>query len=260
MTEHEEFGAAVPPVIGSTPPPPTPSYATTGLSYTDSTSQWAPPQQVEEPSATEVAKDQAASVAGGATDAAKNVAGVAKEQVVQVASEAKKQVKDLVGQARTELTEQAGVQQQRVASGLKSVGDQLRAMAEGSTEQGPATDIAHQAADKVHQIAEFFENRDPGSVLDEVRSFARKQPGAFLAISLGAGILAGRLARGLAADTDNSTSATPSSSGPAVTAGYSARPALGSAQPSSIGQFPVAPASSGLAPAQDWADQSGFSR
>ena len=152
------------------------------------------------------------------------------------------------------------MQQQRVASGLKSVGDQLRAMAEGSSEQGPATDIAHQAADKVHQLAEFFQNRDPGSVLDEVRSFARKQPGTFLAISLGAGILAGRLARGLSADTDDSTSAASSTSGPAVTAGYSSRPALGSAQPSSTGLFSTAPASTGLSPAQDWADQSGFSR
>jgi hypothetical protein len=160
-------------------------------------------------STTDVAKDQAASVASGAADAAKNVAGVAKEQAGQVASEAKKQVKDLVGQARSELTGQAQVQQERVAGGLHSVGDQLRAMAEGSSEPGPATEIAHQAADKAHQIASWLENRDPGSVLDEVRSFARQRPGAFLALSLGAGILAGRLTRSLSAAATEDTTPSP---------------------------------------------------
>lgn len=154
----------------------------------------------------DVAKDQAANVAGGAADAAKNVAGTAKEQAGQVATEAKKQVKDLVGQARSELTDQATVQQERVASGLKSVGDQIRQMAEGS-EQTPATDIAHQAADKIHEVASWLENRDPGTVLDDVRAFAQKRPGAFLAIALGAGVVVGRLAKGLAADSDASSTA-----------------------------------------------------
>ena len=97
--------------------------------------------------------------------------------------------------------------------GLHSLADQLRSMAVGSTEPGVATDLAHEAADKARQLAGWLENRDPGSVLDEVRSFARQRPGVFLAMSLGAGIVAGRLARGLAADPEDDSSRTTSAGG-----------------------------------------------
>jgi len=148
-----------------------------------------------------VAKDQAAGVAGGAADAAQHVAGVAKEQAGQVTAEAGRQVKHLLGQARGEVSDQAQTQQQRAASGLHSVGDQLKAMASGEAPQsGMVTDLAHQAAEKAHDIASWLENRDPAAILDEARTFAKQRPGAFLAIALGAGILAGRLARGMATD------------------------------------------------------------
>lgn len=158
-------------------------------------------------STTDTAKEQAASVAGGAKDAAKDVAGTAKEQVGEVAGEAKRQAQDLLGQARTELTDQAQTQQQRVAGGLHQVSDQLRALANGEAQQGPATDLAHQAAEKVSEVARFFENRDPGQLLNEVRRYAQRRPGMFLALALGAGVVAGRLTRGLTSDTDSSGSA-----------------------------------------------------
>jgi hypothetical protein len=208
----------------------------------------------DEPSTAGVAKEQAASVAGGAADAAKNVAGTAKEQVGQVATEAKKQVKDLVGQARTELTGQAQVQQERVATGLKSVGDQLRALADGSGEPGPANDIAHQAADKVHEIASWFENRDPGTVLADVKAFARQRPGAFLGLSLAAGVLVGRLAKGLSADPEQSSgsASTQGYQQPAVDYGYRAQPALGTGA-----TYPPAP---GTLTTGDWSSGSGLGR
>ena len=112
----------------------------------------------------------------------------------------------MIGQARSELTDQAQVQQARVATGLHSIADQLRTMATDSSEQGAVADLTHQAAEKTREVANFFENRDPGGVLDEVRAFARKRPGAFLALALGAGVVAGRLARGIAADPDEGAS------------------------------------------------------
>ncbi len=160
----------------------------------------------DQPSATDVAKDQATNVAGGAAAAAQHVAGVAKEQAGQVTAEAGKQAKQLLGQAQSELSEQAQAQQSKLAGGLHSVGDQLKAMATGSDQPGTATDLAHQAADKAHQVAGWLEDRDPAAVLGEVRSFARQRPGTFLALAVGAGLLAGRLARGLAADPDEVSS------------------------------------------------------
>ena len=190
-----------------------------------------PAQDEEELSTADVAKDQASNVAGGAADAAQHVAGVAKDQVGQVTAEAGRQVKELFGQAQSELSTQAQAQQEKLAGGLHAVGDQLKAMANNSDEPGVATDLAHQAADKAHQFAGWLDQRDPGSVLNEVRSYARQRPGTFLAIALGAGLVAGRLARGLAADPDqmagNSGSTTPINPTPSTVPSYGTVPAVG---------------------------------
>ena len=78
-----------------------------------------------EPSTTDVAKDQAKSVAGDAKEGGQQVAQTAKEQTQQVASEAKYQARDLYDQVRGELGDQAANQHQRAASGLRSLGDEL---------------------------------------------------------------------------------------------------------------------------------------
>ncbi len=160
------------------------------------------PGNSDEGSTTDVAKSQAADVAGGAKHAGQQVADSAKEQAGQVAQEAKTQVKQVVGQAQSELSDQARTQQTKAATGLHSLGDQLAAMAKGSDQPGMATDVAQQAADRAHEFAGWLEKRDPQGVLDEVRSFARRKPGVFLVAALGAGVLAGRLARGMSAGTD----------------------------------------------------------
>jgi len=158
-----------------------------------------------EPSTADVAKNQAGEVANTAVDAGKRVAGVAGEQANQVASEATQQVKQLVQQTRSELTEQAASQQKRVASGLRSLGEELSSMARGSEQSGMATDLAHQAGERTSAVASWLEEREPGNVVDEVTRFARQRPGAFLAITAGAGFLLGRLGRGLKAANDDSS-------------------------------------------------------
>jgi hypothetical protein len=165
-----------------------------------------------------VAKDQAADVAGSAKDATAHVATVAKDDATHVATEAKDQARNVLDQARTELGEQAADQQQRVADGLRSLGSELGSMADGSQKPGIATDLAQQASAKVYEVADWLENRDPSSLLSEVRSFARSRPGTFLAIALGAGIAAGRLTRGLKDDSSSSTGTSSAPSGSAQTA------------------------------------------
>ena len=221
-----------------------------------------PPVRQEQPSTADVAKDQAAQVAGSAGDAAQHVVGVAKDQATQVAAEATRQVKHMLWQAQSELSGQAQVQQEKLAGGLHGVGDQLKAMARGSDQPGMATDLAHQGADKAHEIASWLENRDPGSVLEEVRSYARRRPGMFLAVALGAGLLAGRLARGLAADPEDtgSSSGSTAPTPPRVprTPGMVARPAVNYDGPSAV--LPAAytsddPYGTGAVP--DWTGKAG---
>ena len=161
----------------------------------------------EEPSTADVAKGQAGEVANTAVDAGKHVANVAGEQAGQVASEATHQVKALVAQTRSELTDQAASQQQRVAGGLRSLSKELEAMAHSSEQPGMATDLVGQVSERTNAVASWLEQREPGHVLDEVTRFARQRPGAFLALAAGAGLLVGRLGRGLkaAADEDGDT-------------------------------------------------------
>ena len=76
-------------------------------------------------------------------------------------------------------------------------------MAQNSEQQGPATDLVKQAAERTSTVASWLEDREPGNVVDEVTRFARQRPGAFLAIAAGAGLLVGRLGRGLKAANDD---------------------------------------------------------
>jgi hypothetical protein len=146
---------------------------------------------------TEVAKDQAADLKQGTVEAGQHVASVAKDQASNVTAEAGRQAKDLLGQARSELSQQASAQQQRVADGLRSLSQQLHSMSEHSDEPGIAADLAKQGAHVTEQAASWFDGGDPGAMLNEVRSFARRRPGTFLLMAAGAGMLAGRLTRGL---------------------------------------------------------------
>ncbi|MDJ0375951.1 hypothetical protein [Cryobacterium sp. PH31-L1] len=148
-----------------------------------------------------VAADEAANVRDTAAHAAGDVANTTKNEAGKVAAETKKQAKHLLTDARTQLTEQAGEQQARVAGGLRSISGELDQMAAASEADGVATDLVRQAASRAGSVATWLDDRDPGSLLEEVRSFARQKPGTFIALAAAAGILAGRLTRSVAADS-----------------------------------------------------------
>lgn len=154
------------------------------------------------------AKEQATQVAGDAKDAATNVAGTAKEQAGQVASEVKSQAKDLYGQATSQLKEQAGTQSQKVSEGLRSISDELSSMAEKSDGNGLASELVRNLSGRAGSAASWLDGRDPGSLLDEVKHFAARKPGTFIVIAAGAGVLAGRLTKALAAEAKTDTPST----------------------------------------------------
>jgi gas vesicle protein len=187
---------------------------------------------------TEVAREQAAHVAETAQESGQHVVETAKEEAANVAQEAKNQVGDLVSQTQQELKDQAAKQQERVASGLRSVSDELGEMAR-SSQGGMATDLVHQAASKTGEIASWLDQRDPGSLLDEVKSFARRRPGTFIAAAAVAGLLAGRLTRSVAGASSPSASGTPATPAPAGSAPTT--PAPTASAPVSTGEASAAP-------------------
>ncbi len=156
----------------------------------------------------DVARDQAAGLGQGAAEAGKRAADTAREQASNVTAEAGRQGRDLLRQAQGQLREQAGQQQQRLASDLHAISDELAAMACQPDHPGVAADLAGQAAGTTRNVARWLDDRDPGQLLEDVKGFARQRPGLFLALAAGAGLLAGRLTRGLTAEAhDGGTSA-----------------------------------------------------
>src|SRR5690348_13738607 len=85
---------------------------------------------------TEVARDEAAEVGRTAADAAGQVAGVATDQTRVVAQEVKTQARDLLGEARSQAAQQARAGQQKTTDGLRTLGIELREMAEGGQQSG----------------------------------------------------------------------------------------------------------------------------
>lgn len=167
-------------------------------------------------STTSAAKGEAKDVGRQGAEAAKGVAQTAGTEAKNVASEAGTQAKNLVGEVGSTIKSQAGTQQQRVTEGLRSLTDELKSMADKS-EGGTAQQLVQQVAQRTDSAASWLEGRDPGSVLEEVAGFARRRPGTFLLVAAGAGLLAGRLTRGLTGDSDSSSS--PSAGSPSGTAG-----------------------------------------
>jgi len=165
-----------------------------------------PSGMADEQGTADVVTSQASGLSHSSVQAGKHVAEVAREQASGVAAEAGRQGRDLLQQAQGQLEEQAAQGQQRVAKRLISVSDELRSMADASGQGGVAVDLAHQAASRVRDAGQWLDDRKPGQVVNEMQSFARRRPAVFLMLAAGAGLVAGRLTRGLKdANNDNPT-------------------------------------------------------
>jgi hypothetical protein len=157
------------------------------------------------------AKGEAASVKDTAADAASGVKDVAKSEVSNLAGEAKYQARNLVDQTRSQLRDQTSNQQSQLASRLNSWASELGSMASKSDDSGPMTELAQEASRRVGEISHWLDNHEPADLLNEVKRFARRRPGTFLALAAAAGVVAGRVTRGAVAantsvDSDNEPS------------------------------------------------------
>jgi hypothetical protein len=187
---------------------PFPPPATSGATSPSTTT--APSTTTERAKETkDVAVDEAKNVGQTAAQAGSQVASVATDQAKEVAYETQRQAKDLLDQGRTQVRQQVVSQQQKAGQGLSSLAQELRALADGTSQgaPGPARDLLQQASSSVENFASMLQNREPAELLDEVRRFARRKPGLFLLGAAAAGVLAGRLTSGVkAAHSDTGTS------------------------------------------------------
>lgn len=169
----------------------------------------AQPADGSQGSTAQAVREEASGVAHSAAESTQHLAQEAKSQAREVAHEAKTQVKDVFGQTRAGLADQASTQQSRVASGIRTFGTDLGSMAD-SSQGGLAADIARQVAGRTDSVASWLEAREPADLLEEVKTYARRNPGTFLAIAAAAGVLAGRLTRGAKDAAKDTTTGTAS--------------------------------------------------
>ena len=168
------------------------------------------PSTTEKAQATKnTAVNEAKNVGDTAKQAGSQVAATATDQAKQVVDETQRQAKDLLDQGRSQVRDQVVSQQQKAGQSLSSLAQELRGLADGTSEgaPGPARDLLQQGAGMVENFASMLQNREPAQLLDDVRSFARRKPGMFLLGAAAAGVLAGRLTSGVkAAHTDSASS------------------------------------------------------
>jgi hypothetical protein len=164
------------------------------------------------PQIKEQVTDQAADVkerAGQAMDAGKHgaadVGRQAGDSAREVAGEAARQARDLMGEARSQVTQQAGDQHQKLVQSLRTLSDELASMTQNSGQSGVATELVSQAQERVQGLTDWLADKQPGDLLQEARRFARNRPGTFLIGAALAGVVAGRMTRGVvAAHSDSS--------------------------------------------------------
>lgn len=202
MTENLDRDPGTPDPLGTAGMPPTYPVSTGASSTSSSTSETV---KGEAAGVAQQAGQSARDVTGTAKEKAQETVGVAKDKAMETVGEARSQARALLDQSRTELSDQASSQQQRLAGGIRSLSSELSSMASGEApEQGLATDLARQVSSYLERVGGWLEDREPGDVLDEVSRFARRRPGAFLAIAAGLGLVAGRVARSLKDESSSS--------------------------------------------------------
>jgi len=155
-----------------------------------------PPRGHSDSSTPETVKNEVAGIATSAAEQAGQVTDVIGEQAKAVMSETGHQARQLLEQGVDELRGQAREGQQKVAGGLRSLADQLHTMSEHS-EAGMASDVVRQVSERAGGAATWLESREPGDLVKELRNFARRRPGVFLAGAAFTGVLVGRLTRNM---------------------------------------------------------------
>lgn len=161
------------------------------------------------------AKEKASEAAGQARESAGEVATTAREQARGVVDESRAQVQDVTGRMRDRLGEESRTQAQRAAEMLRDWSDDLASMAENAEGDSPVRGVVQQVAERGHGAADFLDQRGIEGVTDEMRSFARRRPGVFLAGAALAGFAVGRLARAARKESKEGVEQGQGSAGPA---------------------------------------------
>ena len=147
---------------------------------------------------TETTQEQ--STAERAREEVGRVGEAAKEEVGQVVGEAREQGRALLADVTDRLRGEAEQQSQRAAENLRSISADFRTMAQSTEGSGTAVTWVRMGADQIDGLAERLEVGGFDGVMKDVGGFARRNPATFLAITFGAGLIAGRVVKNMDMD------------------------------------------------------------
>jgi hypothetical protein len=139
-------------------------------------------------------REAAGVVTNEMTERASELKDTAAEHAGAVASEAKQQARNVMDETRGEIGRQLDEQGRRAGQAARHASEQLHTMAD-SAEPGVVTDITRQLGDGLANVAQSVEQGGVQGVADDLRRFARRQPGLFLAGAGIAGFVVARLLR-----------------------------------------------------------------
>jgi hypothetical protein len=115
----------------------------------------------------------------------------------RVKNEIRNAAHDLAGSGRETLKDSAENLKYQGAESLRGLADAVRDAGESLSRDGragPLADLAGQAARNLSEFSQAIEGRSTGEIVSMVRDFGRRNPVAFLAGSVLAGLALGRIA------------------------------------------------------------------
>jgi hypothetical protein len=171
---------------------------------------------------------QAGNVKHSTTSAASEVASTSKEQVSNVVGETVQQAKDVTGQLKEQARQQLDTQSSRAVQQVRSVSEQLT---NGDT-SGWVGELLSEAGQRLQQLSGYVEQAGPQGVVDDLRRYARRSPGTFVLGAALAGLVGGRVLKGVQASqssTQTGRDVTPPSNG-GLADPYPATPPAGAYQ------------------------------
>jgi hypothetical protein len=151
------------------------------------------PERVQR--AGQTAREQASAVTGQAGQAAGEVKSTALEQARTVTGEARRQTESAVSDLRERVTQEMEDQARRAAGTVRQWADDLAALADNAPGESQARSLVAQAADGGHRAADYLDKHGVAGMTDELKGFARRRPGAFLAGAALAGLAVGRMGK-----------------------------------------------------------------
>ncbi|WP_053171198.1 hypothetical protein [Streptomyces sp. SBT349] len=122
------------------------------------------------------------------------------ERARQVGDQARSEAQTAAHDLKGRIGEEADSRTHGAAGAVRRWADDLAGLADNAPDDSPARGLVAQAADRGHQAADYIDRRGFDGLVDEVQTFARRRPAAFLGGAILAGFALGRVVKGGRAD------------------------------------------------------------